>query len=259
MKTRSNWSVPAAGLLLYWGGATVQADSQAANGQLVSGVRVHNDSISIDVRGLGLGALLDEIERQAAVSFVVPESIRGETVSNRFENLPLVEGIRLLLEGRSYLIDHAPPQSNGHSLSLTIRLLESSGSSRKSGASTGAANNDLDEQAAQRAEKLIDLADEADLDRVMPALREAVSDPHSVVREAALEIIDAMDDEEAPAQLVAEIALRDASPELRMEALEVMTSLAKVQGDLVQDTLRKALNDSSSEVREMASDLIEAD
>ena len=105
-----------------------------------------------------LGDLLREIERQTAVRFEVADSTYGRLVSERFSDVPMVQGIQRLLTGQDYLIDHAPPQLAHESASMLVRVLgESSGASRITQHAPTTAE-DADEAAWRRAQQLSDLA-----------------------------------------------------------------------------------------------------
>lgn len=228
----------------------------------IAGIRVHEGMLDVDVRDLPLGHVFGEIERQAAVRFEAAPSVSESAVSEQFSDLPMAQGIKRLLAGQDYMIDHAPSRSAGEPAALIVRVLgESSRASRTAppaGAPIPGSMDDPDDAAWQRAEQLTDLVDDADVATITAAVEQAIHDPHHTVRETALEVVEMMEEEDAPAQLVATVALSDDNPELRTAALDVLDILSDAHREVALQTFKQAVNDPDKDVQELAQDLIDS-
>lgn len=221
-------------------------------------VRVHHELIDVDARGVTLGEVFGEIEGQSAIRFEAAQSIADRVVSARFADLPIVEGIQRLLAEQDYMIDHAPPPSAQESASLIVRVLGESSHAVRAAPRGPTATEDADEAAWQRAQRLNDLAADADSATITAAVEQAIQDPHQAVREAALEVVEMMEEDDAPVLLVAEVALRDGNPDLRIAALDLLDALSDAHREVVLQTFRQAANDRHEEVKELARDLGDA-
>jgi hypothetical protein len=222
------------------------------------GIDVRGALLDVDVQKVPLGEVFSEIERQSAVRFEVADSVYDQVVSERFSDLPLVQGIRRLLIGRDYMIDHTPPTSSQGPVSMIVRVLGDSRAASRVPRPAPPPGEDPDEAAWQRAQQLRELASDADASTMTVAVERAIRDPYDTVRETALELVEAMEEEQAPARLVAEVALHDANPQLRIAALDVLDFLSDVHRDVVFETLMLALNDPDEDVQELARDLFDA-
>jgi hypothetical protein len=230
---------------------------------VVEGIRVNQDTITIDVQDMPLGIIFGEIERHGGVRFEAPLSISEELVSATFDSLPIKQGIKQLLTDYDYMMDRRPSGAGEQGSTLVVHVLgQSTREARQPtplpGSTASQPEEDPEEAAWQRADELNELTDDADTATVIAAVEQAIHDPHFAVRETALEVVEMMEEEEAPAHLVAEVALRDASPELRASALDVLDLLSETHRDVALATFRQALDDQDEDVRELAQDLIDA-
>jgi hypothetical protein len=263
MNLRSVCIAAAAGLAVY---SASYADSEVVPVQdphteaatPIAGVRVHQEFMDVDVRDVTLGDVFAEIERQAPVRFEAADSVHERAVSEKFSDLSIVQGIQRLLIGQDYMIDHAPSQSGEESTGLIVRVLGESSRASRPAPAVPTPTDDPDQAAWQRADQLTELADDADVVTITAAVEQAIHDPHQTVREAALDVVEMMEDEEAPAQLVATVALHDSNPDLRTAALDVLDTLSDAHPEVALETFKQAVNDPDKDVQELAKDLVEA-
>lgn len=240
-------------------GADPGGDDEPTGGQAawIGVIHVRGDIIDIDVKNATLGDVFQEIGRQAAIELEAPASVAGQLVAERFTDLHVIQGIQRLLAGHDHMIHRAPLQSAQRPGALIVRVLgESSPENRLAGRST-TSTLEPDEAAWQRAHRLSELADDADSATIIPAIEPAIRDPHPIVRETALHLVEMLQEEEAPASLVAEIALHDADPDLRIAALDILDNLSEAHREVAVATFKAALNDPNSEVKELAQDLMD--
>lgn len=107
-------------------------------------------------------------------------------------------------------------------------------------------------RAAVRETAVQDLAEADDPHAVLVTLQRALDDPSPRVREAVIEALGGIGNDEAAWALAP--ALRDASPDLRETALHV---LAEIGTDVSLTVLEQALGDASERIRRLAADLLE--
>lgn len=226
-----------------------------------------DDTLTVEVRGVPLGAILDELGRQTAITVRVEDSVAEEEIQTEFRNLPLDEGIRRLLQGQSYILIYADATSAGESRAGSdvreIRVLKRgvphepnrNGVANLPGVTGRLQASTLERwkaaDAKARIETLGDLADH-DQEQLVAALALAIEDDDPGVREFALEVMEDMD-QILPITLLAEVALRDPSPELRMVALDL---LADGGQEAALTPLELAVQDSDPRVSELAQELL---
>jgi len=87
-------------------------------------VMVRGDQLSVALHHAPLGQVLSELARQAKIHVEFPASIQNEYVSERFDNLPLEQGISRLLLGRSVAIVYEAPSGQSQTVNTTRRLTE---------------------------------------------------------------------------------------------------------------------------------------
>ncbi len=243
-------------------GWTSDLESEAVPPSPVN-VLINNGALSIDVNEMPLNTVLEEVGRQANIIFVLPDSADMPLISCQFQNLSREDGIRQLLKGYNYVMEYdRSVRGNNQALTpaIKVRILESRvldkqeilASSRtrtEAPARSAAGTNDP----AARAKTLRNLADQGDQQQLLRALNDAVRDQNQMIREVALELMQNLG-QNAPANLMTELALKDPNPGLRSKALQL---LANTHRSVAQTTLQQALQDKNPEVRELASGLLE--
>lgn len=104
-----------------------------------------------------------------------------------------------------------------------------------------------------RAAALKELVDEGVEGEILKTLVASLSDEETDVRDVAIEGLEEADDT-VPFGPIAGVALRDKSPELRMDAIEL---LVKVDGKRAQVFLKQAVTDPDPRVSHLATELQE--
>jgi hypothetical protein len=87
-------------------------------------VTVCGDQLSVALHHAPLGQVLSELARQAKIHVEFPASIQNDLISERFDNLPLEQGISRLLLGRSVAIIYEAPSGRSQTANTTRRLTE---------------------------------------------------------------------------------------------------------------------------------------
>ena len=115
---------------------------------------------------------------------------------------------------------------------------------------SAASTDDLEERRAAAQVEAIQGMENSNDPKTLTALGNALADPNSEVKEAALEALS----ERKGANVTAIIrrGLNDADPDFRIEVLEALAE----RGDI--ESLRRAKSDPNEDVRERAADLLES-
>jgi len=238
-----------------------------------------DNHLSAKIVTVSLINVLEKLAQLTNVETSLDRSVANETVSAEFNNLPLEEGIRRILQGKSYALTYARTSfSNGRTpvpKVVEIRVVSKNSGpgtaqrdadfmivsrGREGSLGTSDAGKDraresaatIDPQARMTA--ITTLKEEAEEKRMetLQAVIAGLSDEDSQVREAALEVLKDGDGP-VPLEPLSEVALRDASPEHRMDALML---LAERNGQAALGPLNQAVNDPDPGVSEMARTLL---
>ncbi len=67
-------------------------------------IKVKDNLLSIDVEGIDVNTVMKEIARQSGLNIILDREVRG-MVSAHFQDLPLFEGLMVLLENHGWVID----------------------------------------------------------------------------------------------------------------------------------------------------------
>jgi len=237
-----------------WGGGYLK-DVSASGASFV--LTLKGNLLNAKIETVSLKEVLERLSRLTNIEVSLEKSVVDETVSVEFKNLPLEEGIRRILQGKSYALTYARnPFSKGRRVLpkvVGIRVVpEGPGSS-------------MDKE---RADSVILLPGSSARGRTPESLEgqmgNALSpkdsdkglglrDQDPKVREAALERL-GQGDQPMPVDSLAEMVLTDKSPQLRMDAMGL---LAEKGGDGALDTLKQAIRDPDPGVSGLAKGLIE--
>jgi hypothetical protein len=87
-------------------------------------VTVRGERLSVALSHAPLGQVLSELARQAKIRVEFPVSIQNEYVSDRFDNLPLEQGLSRLLLGRSVAIVYEAQWGQPRTANTTRRVSE---------------------------------------------------------------------------------------------------------------------------------------
>jgi hypothetical protein len=242
---------------------------------------VQGDKVSAKIERASLGDVLAELARQADLTVYITSSDAKQTVSAKFEALPLTEGIQRILQDKSYALITAPTLSaegkpSGQRVAK-IRVLSQGeayttikGRQETTPTESPSPPESPDKALAElkrdaleasdtttRLEALKKLSalrgqveDGALAAIVVPALRDTAPE----VRGRALRLLPrVMLAEEGGMNHLAEMAQKDASPQLRAAALGY---LAVIPDAAVQGHLQQALQDPDQMVRDKAQRLL---
>jgi hypothetical protein len=255
-------------LLLSGCGGDIQPGDYS--GKLVLSVR--GEQLSAKIEGVPIEIVLAELARQAHVKVSVAESVMGELVSVELENLPLEQGIRLILYDKDYALKYSdqPASSRGrggptvmeiHVVGARAKLAQHAtsaasvwnGSTRALGAASGqdeptvasllAAVNNADPKARREAvEALAGAGDDVAVHTLGQLL---LNDAE--VRETAAMTLAGMGSSKA-LEMLGQI-LADSRPEVRRNAAEAISSIGGEQALML---LQGSLADEDPEVQVVA-------
>jgi hypothetical protein len=181
-------------------------------------VSVQGGMLSAKIEQVPLGVVLEQLARQADLTVYITASDAKQTVSATFEGLTLTEGIKRILQERSYALIMAPTfaadgKPSGERVAK-IRVL-----------SKGEAYTTI---------RGLQAAVPQD-DTIAQLKRDALEAPHADAREAALEALADRYDEVDDLAAVVVSALRDATPQVRSMALSILPTVMIVAGEQVSN------------------------
>lgn len=242
---------------------------------------LQHDHLSAAIENLPLRDVLEKLSRLTDLEVSLEESVGDELVSVEFKNLPLEEGIRRILQGKSFALTYAQTSfSKGHTALpkvVGIRVVPK-------GAGPNTDNRDADSVIVprdreetigqhnaeqERARESLAAADTKARLAALTALMEGaeekkaealqtivagLKDENADVREAALDVLKGGDGP-VPLEPLSEVALKDGSPQHRMDALML---LAERNGKAALGPLNQALKDPDPGVSEIAQTLLES-
>jgi hypothetical protein len=236
--------------------------------------------MSATIENLPLRDVLEKLSRLLNIEVSLEKSVGDEMVTVEFKNLPLEEGIRRILQGKSYALTYAQ-SSNSRGRKASPRVVGIRVVPKGAGSSTAQGNTDpeavhFNGNAAQgqrnaeqekprealaaadvkdRLDALKALKDGAEENKMetLQAVVAGLEDQDAEVREAALDVLKNVDGP-VPFEPLSEVALNDASPGHRMDALML---LAERNGQAALGPLNQALKDPDPGVNEMAKELLE--
>jgi len=77
---------------------------------------VDNNSLTFKGNGAYLGEVLEELRQQTQIKVQIAGSAAEEKVLVSFEEVPMAQGIKLLLKGRNYVLTYAEPVTRNAAL-----------------------------------------------------------------------------------------------------------------------------------------------
>lgn len=218
--------------------------------------------LTIQVRDVPLGELLDEIARQSGLT-VMRYVVLDRKVTLEFHRLALEQGLRRILRHSSFVLEYTVTQPR------TLWILPQ-GAERYVGQhrlvkSTNAASSGKDiatqistlqatlkgGDAGQREEAALELGEISQAEAVAP-LTLVLADKNEDVREAAVASLAEIGGAEAVQALA--IALRDQNPRVREEAID---ALGEIGGPIAIGLLEQALADDVEFVRQAATEALD--
>jgi hypothetical protein len=240
---------------------------------------IHDNLLSAKIETVSLTKVLERLAQLTLIESSLDGSIGNETVTVEFENLPLEEGIRRILQGKSYALTYSQTSFSRGDAALPkvvgIRVVPK-------GAGPNTAKRDADsvivpqnrteilgqpnpqqEQARESLAAADTKARLAALTALMEGAEEkkaealqtivaGLKDEDADVREAALDVLE-NGDGPVPLEPLSEVAMNDGRPQHRMAALML---LAERNGQAALGPLKQALKDPDPGVSEMAQTLL---
>jgi len=221
--------------------------------------------LSADIAQIPLRKALPELGRKVGAKVFMADGMGEEAITVRFQKLPVEQGLKRILQGKSYLLIRSKAPAGGKGIEeaqiAEIRVMRQGAE----GAPAALKEVKLERQEqtaelvelakqAQEAEKpeerlkaLENFSDQAESSALAGVLVPALKDQDPRVRKLALErMTDATD---PPLEAMAEMVFRDERAELRNSAIETLVS---IHGAAAVPTLEQALSDPSPAVRREA-------
>ncbi len=251
--------------------------------QVGSDIVVEDGLLTLSVQVVPLDSILQELASQTGISFEMKSDVE-RTITVKFTDLPLVEGLRRILNPDSFVIEYDDGNGSGsEEINKIIVYGNSSSSGRRIGAlpkrsptgRVGSATRRVPqrlpetepdpEQSLESYGSLLkdpdpELREEAISDMVddfgvasLPYLEKAlVSDGNDDVRVAAAGLIGGLEEQRGIAVLAK--GLNDLDEDVRMAVVE---ALGEIGGLATMPVLEKASSDNNEDVRDAAKYLIE--
>jgi len=266
------------GLLLLCLGAAWAGEEQSA-GMTAPGfaLSMRDNLLSAKIEGAPLWQVLAELSR-AGVKVSFEDLSSEEKVSATFEDLPLEEGIKRLLQGKNHTLAYDQTASSAAQRVAEIRILPSRQSLEndldKLVAAAPAGRSDTpcapadgrsveelvsevlhSPDVAKRTAALKALGEKDKQDpKVVETMVAAFEDKAIEVRSAALEIV-LLKNISVPEEALEQMAFRDQSPQLRLGALDGLVD--KSESGAAKSYLERALQDPDPEVKDLAAQMLE--
>ena len=248
---------------------TTMAQTQPS--QSAHSIQFVNDLLTVKVKYVPLKEVIQEISRQSGLSVVGSGSL-DEKITIEFHNLPLDEGMRLILCHHSFALAYAQQTPEGSKSAVPrpqtlwifskaekgypIKTTVVDGNTRR-----GALKDVppgipslqvalMSEDSSAR-EDAVDALGESGRPEAIEFLSLALEDEDEDVREAAIDALANIGGNEA-AQALA-IALQDEDSSIREEAVE---ALGEIGGEAAIHLLAQALADEDQSIREAAAEML---
>lgn len=226
-----------------------------------------DNTLSVKIERARLTEVLQELARQARLEVSLASSLAEEQVSLSFDGLPLEQGIARILTGKNYTLRYAPESvpprvaeirviSGGSGPIARIGLEvapPSAGSELRS--PEGKSLDELARDATQapdpkaRIDALKSLGRWEKEEKVRAAVASALSDQDREVRGTALAFVQG-GGVSIPLEALTDMALEDASPKLRLHALDELVERSE-PGKIVEQ-LKQAAEDPDPHVQALA-------
>jgi hypothetical protein len=204
---------------------------------------VQGDLLSVQIDQVSLWTVFEELARQTHLKVYFAGSAAEEKVSVEFHDLPLEEGIKQILKGKSYILVSAPAGNDSpvEPRGIEIAVMPSAAGSSVATGSEGPR------------ESLREMEEARDESEVLQSIAAALHDEDPEVSAAALELLEEAG-ELSFLRPLAERVLTDTTSQGRMEALEPLAEEDEA-GALV-DVLKRGLRDSDPRVRALSHRLL---
>lgn len=240
--------------------APAGATTPPSPGESKTLITVADNRLSVQAQNRSLAWILDEISNQSGIPILLSDGIKDQTVSIRFQDLPLDQGLQALLKTLDAFFFYGAQGSSPAAL-MAVWLYPQGQGSRivpappETYASTAEMQqhlSDPDPDARARAvEVLIERLGTRALDAVLPVLE----DPDEQVRYRTL--YQAIQSDLAlPKDLMRRLVLSDPSPVVRFIALDAVANAPDIDPAQLREIAELALNDLSEDVQEQAQGIL---
>jgi hypothetical protein len=282
---RSKWTVGVIAVILAAQGSVFAGVSQAATNpenqaKPSSLLAVEGPSLSVNLSKAPLAAVMEEFSKRSGIAVFVAPSVASAEVSVQFQQVPIEEGLKRILEGKRFVLLYKQAPSAGDRsgtrplreiLVLGVKtgsaapLAQSQAAPRPEGASEGKVLEGASEGRKPKMDGLQGLLDKAHAGRdpekpaETPSIEELTgraledSDPS-----ARLSALDELASQSEGADLLPTYlsALRDENEEVRQAALQWLSQMT--EGPPLDAYAEVALRDPSADLRGEALDLLRA-
>lgn len=217
--------------------------------------------VGVEVRKRRIGDVLDEMAALSGFEIFMPQRVADQMVSVAFEPLPIEKAIRRVLQGTSFTARYTAADEPGRPARLAeVRVLGEDGSNVVATVMNSSTDDpDLSgrvrngESPQERVEAIGQLVAQDHGLETRRVVIGALQDPAPEVRRAALDAAVELGSG-AGTSAIARIARNDTEPELRMQALRVLSGNGYPRGTAIA-ILDIAMRDSDSGVSDLARDL----
>jgi hypothetical protein len=220
-------------------------------------IAVRDGRLSVEIQNQPLSGVLDKISRAARVAISVADGLGSQRVSGQFEDVPLAEGLRLLLQEHDAFFFFGGNQNGPSSLRAAWVYPKGRGRSLMPvPPQDWASTKELEARLADPDPEWRALSAEALLKRKRDQARgelllQALKDEDDRVRTRSLDAA-LRSGVKPPADVLVNLALGDPAPHVRFLALEALASDPGL-GPIVEQA---ALNDPNPHVRKKAKEIL---
>jgi hypothetical protein len=220
-----------------------------------SSVTVKEGRLSVRLENRSLDWILEEISREAKVAIISGAGVGRRRVSVAFQDLPLDDGLRRILKDNDAFFFYGADGKASVSLRAVWVYPKGRGAELQpvppeTWASTRELEGHLADPDPGVRARAIEALVEREGDGARDAVLEALKDQDVHVRTQAL-YQTVSEDVELPTDALADLVLRDPSPDVRFLALEALAD--RPEARTVAET---ALNDASPQVRQEAQEIL---
>jgi HEAT repeats len=220
---------------------------------------VRGNQLSAQIEKRALGDVMTALAQQTGLEISVDRSVAHSEVTVAFENLPLEEAIQHLMGDNGYALTFAQTTSGNHLKIVAISIF-SKGVAPHEGRPGGNAaaeppsTSDGGEKVNRNSLTGTELVTQPDTNQVQEGdLLLGLQAEDSHVREASLEKL-GKTRLPLPLEPLTEMALKDSSTQLRMEALQLLSARG---GDVALEPLKQAVGDPDPAVSLLAKGLLD--
>lgn len=237
--------------------------TSAGPGDPKTGITVANNRLSVQAQNRSLAGILDEISNQSGIPILLGDGINDQTVSIRFQELPLDQGLQALLKTFDAFFFYSAEGTQGQSpAALKAVWIYPQGQGRRivpvppeTYASTAEMQQNLRDPDPDQRARAVEALMERQGTRALDVVLEVLEDPDEKVRYRALNQAVQLN-LALPEDLMQRLALSDSSPVVRFLALEAMVNAPGIDPGQLREIAERALNDPSEEVKAQAEDIL---